>query len=95
MDTLSWLIVAAFYAPLHYLVPLLVTALRSDDAQRAQRLRHTAIDCTLSMGIGFALVLLTARDNLQLAMMILFLSMLAPYLRLLRMRAPARVDDDG
>ncbi len=90
MDALTWIIVAAFYAPLHYLVPLLVTAFRSDDTERRARLRRTAIDCTLSMSIGFGLVVWLARDNLQLAMAILFLSMLAPYLRLLLAR---RVSD--
>lgn len=94
MDTLSWLIVAAFYAPLHYLVPLLVTAFPSPDEQRTRQLRRTAIDCTLSMGIGFALVLWLAREKLQLAMLILFLSMLLPYVRLLLTCALRRTHND-
>ena len=94
MDTLSWLIVAAFYAPLHYLVPLLVTAFPSPDEQRTRQLQRTAIDCTLSMGIGFALVLWLAREKLQLAMLILFLSMLLPYVRLLLTCALRRTHND-
>ncbi|RMG32951.1 MAG: hypothetical protein D6720_12400 [Gammaproteobacteria bacterium] len=84
MDALTWVIVAAFYAPLHYLVPLLITAFRSSDRERTARLRRTAIDCTLSMFVGFVLVIWLAQDRLQLAMSILFVSMLVPYARLLR-----------
>lgn len=86
MDTLTWVIIAAFYAPLHYLVPLLITFFRSTDRERRERLRNTALDCTLSMSLGFILVIWLAQDRLQLAMGILFLSMLFPYLRLLLVR---------
>ncbi len=86
MDALTWIIVAAFYAPLHYLVPLLVAAFRSSDRQRKAQLRRTAIDCTISMSLGFLLVIWLAQDRLQLAMLILFVSMLLPYLRLLLAR---------
>ena len=86
MDALTWVIIAAFYAPLHYLVPLLVTVFRSSDRERRAHLRRTAIDCTLSMALGFVLVIWLARDRLQLAMLILFVSMLLPYVRLLLAR---------
>jgi hypothetical protein len=85
VDTwLVWLIIALFYAPLHYLLPLLVVVLTGSEegAARKQRLVATAIDCTLSMAIAFAIVLLLAAERLQLAMFVLLASMVAPYLRI-------------
>lgn len=83
-DTITWLIIALFYAPLHFLVPVLVT-LFHDGGEPSQRsaLKATLIDCTLSMSLGFALVIVIARDRLPLAMGILLLSMFLPYIRLL------------
>ena len=84
MDTtIVWLIIALFYAPLHYLLPLLVVVMtgREEGAARKRRLVATGIDCTLSMVIAFAVVIWLAADRLQLAMFVLLLSMAAPYLR--------------
>jgi hypothetical protein len=82
--TIVWLIVALFYAPLHYLLPLLVVVMtgREDGAARRQRLIATAIDCTLSMAIAFAVVIWLAGDRLQVAMFVLLLSMATPYVRI-------------
>ena len=79
-----WAIIALFYAPLHYLVPMLIVFFRNvDDEQlRKKRLIATAIDCTISMSLGFALVIFLAEQNLQTAMIILLLSMFTPYIRL-------------
>lgn len=85
MDTwVVWLIIALFYAPLHYLLPLLVVAMTGTEegAERKRRLVATAIDCTLSMAIAFAVVLLLAAERLQLAMFVLLVSMATPYLRI-------------
>jgi hypothetical protein len=93
MDTtVVWLIIALFYAPLHYLLPMLVVAMtgREEGEARRQRLIATAIDCTLSMIIAFVLVIWLAGDRLQLAMFVLLLSMATPYLRIwLHQRAAA------
>lgn len=85
MDHLvTWLIVALFYAPLHYLIPLLVAVMRSPDAAgRKLAIRGALIDCSLSMGLAFTLVIWLAREHLTLAMGILLLSMAAPYVRVL------------
>lgn len=83
-DALVWIIIAAFYAPLHYLLPLLVvamTAAEEGDARR-RRLIATAVDCTLSMAIAFTVVIWLAGGQLQAAMIVLLLSMAAPYLRI-------------
>lgn len=83
-----WIIIAAFYAPLHYLIPLLVVVIKTESADvRKQSIRKTLIDCTLSMAVAFFLVIWMAENQLQSAMIILFLSMLAPYpFLLLRLR---------
>jgi len=93
-DPVAWAIIALFYAPLHYLLPLLIVFFRNadDPALRRRRLKASAIDCTLSMAIAFALVLFVVERAMLPAMTILLLSLLFPYLRLL-MRLPGGVED--
>ncbi len=86
-DPITWLIIAAFYAPLHFLVPLLTVALSAPDAKARRRgLRIATSWAALSMLIAFALVIWLARAQLSLAMAVLFLSMLAPFLKVLWLR---------
>lgn len=82
--TVVWLIVALFYAPLHYLLPVLVVLMTGSEEGEARRRRliATAIDCTASMLLAFAVVIWLAGDRLQVAMLVLLLSMAAPYLRI-------------
>ena len=82
--TIVWLIIALFYAPLHYLLPMLVVVMTGSEEgeARRQRLVATAIDCTLSMVVAFAVVIWLAADRLQVAMFVLLLSMAMPYLRI-------------
>ena len=85
MDTIIvWLIIALFYAPLHYLLPALVVVMTATEegGARKQRLIATAVDCTVSMVTAFAVVTWLAGDRLQVAMFILLASMAAPYLRI-------------
>ena len=84
--TIVWLIIALFYAPLHYLLPLLVVVMtgRDEGEARQRRLIATAMDCTLSMVVAFAVVIWLAGDQLQIAMFVLLLSMATPYLRIWR-----------
>jgi hypothetical protein len=85
MDTtIVWLIVALFYAPLHYLLPVLVVLMtgREEGEARRRRLIATAIDCTASMVLAFVVVIWLAGDRLQVAMFVLLLSMATPYLRI-------------
>ena len=87
-----WLIIALFYAPLHYLLPMLVVVMTGSEEgeARKRRLVATAIDCTLSMLIAFVVVIWLAGDQLQIAMFVLLLSMATPYLRIwLHRRAAA------
>jgi hypothetical protein len=73
-----------FYAPLHYLLPMLVVLMtgREEGEARRQRLIATAIDCTASMVLAFVVVIWLAGDRLQVAMIVLLLSMATPYLRI-------------
>lgn len=82
--TVVWLIIALFYAPLHYLLPMLVVAMTGAEEGEARRRRliATAIDCTASMVIAFVFVIWLAADRLQVAMFVLLLSMAMPYLRI-------------
>ncbi len=78
-----WLIIALFFAPLHYLLPLLFIFLRQSNAElRRQQLISTAIDCSLSMALAFALGIWLAETQLFLAMGILMVAMPLPYLRI-------------
>jgi hypothetical protein len=95
-DLIVWLIIALFYAPLHYLLPLLIVFVRNSEnpGLRKQRLLATAIDCSLSMGIAFALVIYLAGDAMFKAMLVLLVSMFVPYLRLV-LRKSAEVAADN
>jgi len=85
MDPLiTWAIIALFYAPLHYLVPMLVVFLTGSEEVSAlkRRLVSTAIDCTVSMTLAFALVIWLAGERMLLAMGLLLVSIAAPYVRI-------------
>jgi hypothetical protein len=83
-DAVFWIIIALFYLPLHYAIPLVaIFFMHSDDPiVRKQRMIATAIDCTISATIAFTLVIWLAADRLQMAMLILMLSMALPYIRI-------------
>ncbi len=80
MDNLVvWLIIIAFYAPLHYLLPVLVLFItgRESEEVRERLIRRALIDSTLSMVGAFAIVIyLTEQEMMSAAMLILLLSML-------------------
>ncbi|MCU7960719.1 MAG: hypothetical protein KZQ58_12150 [gamma proteobacterium symbiont of Bathyaustriella thionipta] len=80
-DFIVWLIIALFYAPLHYLGPILLLAMRTDEAQRRSAINKTILDCSLSMLVSFGLLVWLASDYLLLAMVLLLCSMFVPYIR--------------
>ncbi len=85
MDTIiTWVIIALFYAPLHYLIPIVIVFFQNVDVPvlRRQRIIATAIDCTLTMSVAFALVIWLSENRLQTAMFILMISMSLPYIRI-------------
>ena len=92
MDSIIvWIIIALFYAPLHYLLPMLIVFFRNteDSELRKQRLIATAIDCSISMVTAFAIVIYLAGQDMFLAMVILLISMFTPYIRLMLRKSPA------
>jgi len=83
-EAVVWLIIAAFYAPLHFMGPIgVVILITADPAARQRLVRYMLIDCCLTMLIAFVLVIWLAEDRLGSAMVILLVSMLAPYLLLM------------
>ncbi len=86
-DPIAWIIIAAFYAPLHFLLPILIVTLGAPDAPtRRTAIHNAALWAAASMAVAFALVIWLAREHMGLAMAILFLSMLAPFARALWLR---------
>jgi len=88
-DIIVWIIIAAFYAPLHYLSPALFLFItgQEDEVTRKRLIEGALIDSTLSMIVAFAIVIVMVQlDHIFLAMVILLLSMLMPFVRIWRHR---------
>ena len=83
-DTIIWIIIIGFYAPLHYLPPILMVLFKTTNENRSKMIRDTVIDCTASMVLAFGLVALVGLENMLLAMFILLLAIFLPYLRVIR-----------
>ncbi len=84
-DLIVWIIIAAFYAPLHYLLPVLILFItgHEPEAVRKRFVRGALIDSSLSMAVAFVIVIpLVAHGRMLTAMLILLLSMGFPYLRI-------------
>lgn len=84
-DIVIWTIIIGFYAPLHYLPPLLMTLFKTPEENRKASLIKTTLDCTISMLLAFGLVYLVGLDNMLLAMTILLIAMFLPYLRVIKL----------
>jgi hypothetical protein len=88
-DVIVWVIIAAFYAPLHYLLPVLFLFItgREDDDTRGRLIRSALVDSTVSMVVAFAVVIwLATAGHLFPAMVILLMSMGFPFIRIWRHR---------
>ena len=88
-DIVVWIIVAAFYAPLHYLLPVMVLFITGEEPEPVRRrlIRGALIDCTVSMLVAFAIVILLVGLGWMLpAMLILLLSIGWPFVRIWRHR---------
>ena len=84
-----WVIVIGFYAPLHYLLPLLFLFITGSETEavRGTLIRRALLDATLSMVAAFAAAMVLAqRRQLFAAMLVLLLSMGLPFLRIFRHR---------
>ena len=90
MDILVvWLIIMAFYAPLHYLLPVMVLFItgRESEAVRRSLIRRALLDSSLSMVGAFTIVIyLAEQGKISAAMLILLLSMGYPFIGIWRHR---------
>lgn len=88
-DLVIWIVVVAFYAPLHFMLPvvfLFITGRESEELRR-QLIRSVVRDAFLSMVVAVALaVLLVQLGWILPAMLLLMLSMAMPFLRIVRSR---------
>lgn len=88
-DIIVWTIIAAFYAPLHYLLPVLILFITGSEpeTERRQLIRRALIDSTLSMIAAFGVVIALANSGRMMpAMLILLASMAYPLLRIWQRR---------
>lgn len=88
-DTVAWIIIIAFYAPLHYVLPVLILFItgQESESERKTLIRGALIDSTLSMTLAFIIAIILAQMGLLIwAMLALLLSMPAPFIRILRYR---------
>ena len=84
-----WLIIIAFYAPLHYLLPVLILFITGTESETVRKslIRRALIDSTLSMIVAFVIVIyLVEQGMMSLAMLILLLSMAYPFVGIWRHR---------
>lgn len=80
-----WIIIIGFFAPLHFLLPVVVLFVSGQESEQARRrlIRRALIDSALSLVIAFAIVIfLVQQGHMLLAMVILLLAMGAPFIRI-------------
>ncbi|MGB0713595.1 MAG: hypothetical protein ACPGUC_08560 [Gammaproteobacteria bacterium] len=85
-DPIIWVIIVAFYAPLHYMLPTLILFITGNEAPELRKamIRRAFIDATVSMVLAFALAIgLVLGDHFLWGMIVLFISMFAPYVRII------------
>lgn len=88
-DPIVWIIIVVFYAPLHFMLPVLFLFIVGDEVEevRRQLIRDALIDAALSMVIAFIVAIaLVNFDHVALAMITLMLFMLVPFIRIVRHR---------
>lgn len=88
-DIVVWIIIAGFYAPLHYLTPVLVLFItgQESDTVRRRLIRRAIIDSTVSMVVAFATVVVMVREGwMSVAMLTLLVSLLYPFIGIWRHR---------
>jgi hypothetical protein len=85
-DVTVWIIVIAFYAPLHYLLPVLFLFITGQEAEVVRRrlIKGALLDATLSMVGAFVVaIVLVELGWIGPAMLVLLASMTLPFLRIL------------
>ena len=92
-DPVIWIIIIAFYAPLHFMLPVLFLFIvgHESETDRKQMIRRALIDAAVSMVVAFALAIaLVNYEQVGLAMVVLVLFMTAPFMRIIKNRRVLR-----
>ena len=81
LDPVTWLVLVLFYAPLHFMVPVLMAWLTGTETGRDRRhlLRTVVADCTLSMVLAFSAALWLVERSPLSAMAVLMAALFSPY----------------
>ena len=88
-DPVIWIIIIAFYAPLHFMLPVLFLFIvgHESEADRKQLIRRALVDAAVSMVVAFVIAIaLVNHEHVGLAMVTLVLFMTAPFFRIIRNR---------
>jgi len=88
-DPVIWIIIIIFYAPLHFMLPVLFLFIVGNETEtvRKQLIRKALIDAALSMMVAFAVaIVLVNYDLIAMAMVVLIIFMLIPFIRILMNR---------
>jgi uncharacterized membrane protein YesL len=88
-DPVIWIIIIAFYAPLHFMLPVLFLFIvgHESEADRKQLIRNALVDAAVSMVVAFGLAItLVYYEQVALAMVTLVLFMLVPFMRIISNR---------
>ena len=88
-DPIIWIIIIAFYAPLHFMLPVLLLFIVGNESEtvRKQLIRKALIDAALSMVVAFIIAIMFVNyDQIALAMVALIIFMLIPFIRILKNR---------
>jgi len=88
-DTIVWIIIIAFYAPLHYMMPVLLLFITGNESENARKslIRRALIDSTVSMLLAFTIAIILVQMDLMIwAMLALLVSMPTPFIRIIQHR---------
>jgi fatty acid desaturase len=94
-DFIIWIIIIAFYAPLHYSLPVIILFITGNesDQSRSRLIRRALLDSTLSMILAFVCaVILVQMDQMIWAMLALLVSMPLPFVRIFQHRQEMNTD---
>ncbi len=89
-DSIVWVIIVAFYAPLHYLLPALFLFITGNESEELRKnlIKRALIDSTLSMLLAFVIAIFLVKSGYMIwAMVALFCSMPVPFLRVFTHRS--------
>ena len=88
-EFIVWIIIIAFYAPLHYALPVIILFItgQEDESTRKGLIRRALIDSTWSMLLAFIIAIaLVSMEQVIWAMAVLLVSMPLPFVRIVRQR---------